>query len=174
MVMFNGILESQMELGGGLEDLFTRLTRSLHRTRTDSRTYVCFAMGEIDLNRRTLRLANSGCPYPLHYAATTGKVIELQIDAYPLGVRPDTVYSSIEVPLASGDYLVFCSDGIAETANIQDEIFSFERTAEVIRQGCQEGLSAEELIDRLIGEVQTFAGEAPQGDDMTVVVMKGV
>jgi len=33
-------------------------------------------------------------------------------------------------------------------------------------------LSAEALIDRLIGTVQDFAGDAPQGDDMTVVVLK--
>ena len=28
------------------------------------------------------------------------------------------------------------------------------------------------LIDRLIGTVKDFAGEVPQGDDMTVVVLK--
>ena len=54
----------------------------------------------------------------------------------------------------------------------QEEIFGFERTAETIRQACAEDLSAEALIDRLIGAVKDFAGEMPQGDDMTVVVLK--
>lgn len=35
-----------------------------------------------------------------------------------------------------------------------------------------EGLSAEALIDYLIGAVKEFAGETPQGDDMTCVVLK--
>ena len=172
VVMFNGILESQMELGGSLEDLFARLNRSMHRTRIDSRTHVCFSMGEVDLARRSLRLANSGCPYPYHYRAATGDVAELEIDAYPLGVLPDATYATLPVSLASSDFLIFCSDGIIEAENAQEQIFGFERTTETIRAGCAEGLSAELLIDRLIGTVKEFAGDVPQGDDMTVVVLK--
>ncbi len=70
-----------------------------------------------------------------------------------------------------GDYVVFCSDGISEAVNGQEEIFGFERTIETIRAGCAEGLSAEVLIDRLIGTVRDFAGDEPQGDDMTCVVL---
>ena len=172
VVMFNGILESQMERGDSLEELFSRLTRSLHRTRMDRRSYVCFTMGEVDLSTRTLRLANGGCPYPYHFRAATGDVAELQVAAYPLGVHPDTTYSTIEVSLAPGDRVVFCSDGIAEAANAQKEIFGFERTAETIRQACVEDLSAEATVDRLINAAKDFAGDAPQGDDMTVVVLK--
>ena len=75
---------------------------------------------------------------------------ELQVNAYPLGVHPDTVFSTIEVSLSPGDRLVFCSDGIAEAANAQKEIFGFERTAETIRLACAEDLSAEAIVDRLI------------------------
>ena len=124
-----------------------------------------------DSSTRILRLANGGCPYPLHYCAATGEVTELQADAYPLGVRVDTAYAAVEAQLGPGDRIVFCSDGIAEAANSEEEIFGFERTAEMVREGCAEGLSAEELIDRMIGTVKAFAGETPQGDDMTIVVL---
>ena len=90
VVMFNGILESQMEQGSNLEDLFLRLNRSMYRTRMNSRTFVCFSMGEIELETRIMRLANGGCPYPLHFRAGTGQVTELQVEAYPLGVREKT------------------------------------------------------------------------------------
>ena len=172
VVMFNGILESQMERGGSLEDLFARLNRSIHRTRMDSRTYVCFSMGEIDLVRRSLRLANSGCPYAYHFDAKVDEAVELQVDAYPLGVRSNVNYSTIEVQLEANDYIIFNSDGIIEATNAQGEIFGFEQTAETIRQGCAGNLSAEALIDRLIGAVKGFAGDMPQEDDMTVVVLR--
>ena len=177
VMMFSGVLKSQMELGDSIDALFGRLNRTLHDTLQD-RTFVCFALGELELRpgrgenaTRGMRLSNSGCPYPYHFCAATGEVTELQIDAYPLGVRSDTVYPTIEVSLESGDRVVFCSDGIVEMGNANGEIFGFGRTAETIRQGCAEGLTAEVLIDRLIGAARSFADGTPQEDDMTCVVV---
>ncbi len=96
----------------------------------------------------------------------------MQVDAYPLGIRPETAYAVIETTLEPKDYIVFCSDGVIEAGNDREEAFSFERTAETIRQGGAEGLSAEALIDRLIGAVLDFTGDEPQGDDITCVVLR--
>ena len=172
VMMFTGILESEIGHRKTLEDLFSSLNRILNH-KLPGRTFVCFTMGEIDLSTHTFHLANSGgCPSPYHYCASTGEVIELEAVAYPLGVRADTHYSTIETQLEPGDYVVFCSDGITEMGDPSGEIFGFGRTAETIHQACAEDLSAEALIDRLIGTVKDFAGDEPQGDDMTVVVLK--
>ena len=187
VVMFSGLLESQMELSGlvtfedllefdlelrgSLAELMERLNRSLVRT-LDQRTFICFAIGEIDSAARVLRLANGGCPYPFHYIAADSTVRELEVGNYPLGVQVDTGYEAIEVRLSAGDYVIFCSDGIIEAVNADEDLFGFEQTAETIRQGCAEGLSAEALIDQLIGAVKVFAGNEPQGDDMTCVVLR--
>ena len=50
--------------------------------------------------------------------------------------------------------MVFYSDGIIEAANAEEDIFGFEQTAETIRAGCAETLSADGLIDQLIGAGQ--------------------
>ena len=171
VVMFSGILKSEMRHGHILEQLFHDLNQTLHET-LDRHTFVCFTMGELNPSTRTFRLSNGGCPFPYHYRASTGEVGELKVVAFPLGVRPDTAYSAIDVSLAPGDRVVFCSDGIVEATNPAKEMFGFEQTADTIRQGCQEGLSAEALVERVIGQVQAFTGEAPQGDDMTVVVLQ--
>ena len=170
VVMFSGILDNQMETGGSLEDLFAKLNRSMHRN-LDRRNFVCFAMGEIDPATRSFRVSNGGCPFPYHFQAANSDIVELQVETYPLGVQPDTTYQVIEVQLEPGDYIVFCSDGIAESRNAAGELFGFERTAETVRQGCVEGLSATALIDRLISDVQTFSGDNPQEDDQTIVVV---
>ena len=106
------------------------------------------------------------------WLAATGEVVELEVDAYPLGVRIGAEYGVLEVDLKTDDYIVFCSDGIIEAANVDGEMFGFEQTAATILAGCVKRLSAEVLIDRLIDAVQTFAGNEPQGDDMTCVVLK--
>jgi ligand-binding sensor domain-containing protein len=171
VMMFSGVLESDIGHGYGLEMLFTSLNRTLCN-KLDDRTFVCLAMSELNFSTRTFRFANGGSPYPYHFHAATGEVSELQVDAYPLGVRPDTAYTAIEVQLEPGDRIIFYSDGIPEAENIAGELFGFERTAEMIRQGCTENQSAEELINRLIGAVGTFVGSAIQRDDMTCVVMR--
>ncbi len=171
VVMFSGILESHMELVEGIERLFGRLNRSLHRILT-GRTFICFALGEFDLSTRSLRFSNGACPCPYHFRAESGEVIELQTEAYPLGVRPDTEYPVIQAQLQAGDRVVFCSDGVMEAVNATEEQFGYERTAGVIRRACAEGLSAEGTIDRILSEVNAFRGDAPQADDMTCVVVR--
>ena len=170
VMMFSGLLKSQMEIGGSLEEIFGRLNRSLHGT-LDRRTFICFAMGELDIATRTLHLSNGGCPYPYYFQASTGEISELQLDAYPLAIRPDSEYRAQLIQLEQGDRIVLCSDGIIEAENKEAEIFGFERTAEEIQKGCIDGLSADALIERLMEKVNLFSIDVPQGDDMTCVVL---
>ena len=160
-----------MQYGHAIETLFANLTRILYET-LDRRTYVCLAMAQFDTDDRLLRFSNSGCPYPFHYRAASGEVSEVQMDAYPLGVRSDTRYSTIETRLQEGDYVVFYSDGIVEAENEAGEFLGFAQVGEAIRAGCAAGLGAEELVDALLAKVKDFAGASPQADDMTCVVLR--
>ena len=170
VMMFSGVLESEIKHGQNLDRLFASLNETLSN-KLDSRTYVCFTMGEVDPASKTFRVSNGGCPYPYHYRAAGGEVAEIQIDAYPLGIRSDTQYPVAEIQLEPGDRVVLCSDGIIEAENPSGEFFGFERTAETIGEGCSRDLTAPQLLDYLIDEVKTFAGDIPQGDDQTVVVL---
>ena len=170
VMMFSGVLESEIKHGQNLDQLFVSLNEVLS-SKLDSRTYVCFTMGEVDPASKTFRVSNGGCPYPYHYQAASGGVSEIQIDAYPLGIRSDTQYSVAEIQLEPGDRVVLCSDGIIEAENQSGELFGFERTAETIWKGCSQDLTAPQFLDYLINEVKTFTGETPQGDDQTVVVL---
>lgn len=170
VVMFSGVLESEIKNGKGLEDLYADLNRTLFKT-LDQLTFVCFAMAEVQLTTLRVRVANSGCPYPLHYRAAIRSVVELEIDAYPLGLQLESKHQTMEAQLAVGDYLVFCSDGIIETFNQAEELFGFERTADVVHAAGLQGVSAEVLRDRLLEAVRVFAGEVGQEDDITCMVL---
>ena len=170
VMTFSGILDTEMKYGHSLEDLFANLNATLYAS-LERRTYVCFAMGEIDLSTYTLHLSDCGLPYPCHFKASDQTVAELPVNAFPLGIRPDTTYESIEIQLEPDDRVLFFSDGLVEAANPQREIFGFERVVETIRQGCVDGLSAEALKQHIYDAVKTFSGDAPQEDDQTLVVV---
>ncbi len=171
VVMFSGLLESQMESGGFMEDLFGRLNRSLYRA-LDKYTYVSFAMGELTPGTRALRSLSCGCPYPLHFQAERGEVVVLAMSAYPLGIRPEATYQALEIPLDPGDRVVFCSDGMVEAGNAAGGLFGFERMAEAVRSGCLEGLPASGLVEAALRRGECLcrrgaAGRRPDGGGAT-------
>ena len=170
-LLFDGILESQIGLDEEIDKLFRNLNRILHK-KLNNRTFVCFVMGKLDPSKGIIEITNGGCPYPFHFRHSTGDIIELQIDAYPLGVRPDYSYSVLEIQLEPGDRVVFCSDGIIEATNASGDMFGFERTANVVLEGSKEGLSAEDLLEYIFSEINLFTKSAPRTDDQTIVVLK--
>ena len=75
-----------------------------------------------------------------------------------------------ETEYASGDVLVFYSDGIVEGANPEGEQLGFQRFEEMILKN--KHLNAEEISRNIIEEFSQFAQGHPQDDDITLVVIK--
>jgi phosphoserine phosphatase RsbU/P len=79
-------------------------------------------------------------------------------------------YDEWGVTLEPGNILVFHSDGIAETSNNEGQFFGSTRLREVIEKHHE--VTAAELADKILGEVDWFSQSAPLSDDRTLVVMK--
>lgn len=173
VMMFSGVLETEMQYGHPLQELMTRLNQLLHR-KLDRRTFVCFAMVEVDIARRTARVCNGGCPHPYHYRAATQELVELDLDAYPLGAAQRTHYGQAEIALASGDRVVLCSDGLMEAVNVEGQPFGPERLSDAVREACLANETPAAFLDRLNRQVRAFAGDTPQGDDQTCVVLQAM
>lgn len=170
VVKFSGVLDHEMETRRDLEHRFARLNRTLCRS-LDTRTFVCFSMCEVDLDTRRAHFSNAGCPYPYRYTSRTDRIVEIVLDAYPLGVRDHTVYTVDEVQLAPGDCVVLCSDGVAEATNDEGEAFGFERAQQVVLEACRTTKTAMEGVEHILSAVMEFGGNA-QSDDVTCVVLR--
>lgn len=86
-----------------------------------------------------------------------------------LGVIEDVTWKQDVVQLAPGDVLVLYSDGITEAQDQQGAFFGEERLLQAAQANL--GGSAQDLQDALIAEVREFVGEAPQFDDITLMVV---
>ena len=126
----------------------------------------CFATWQ--KGRQKLRVANAGQSQPLLYKDNRCGKIELT--GFPLGIYEDVTYDEWGVTLEAGNILVFHSDGIAETTNSEGQFFGISRLKELIEKHHE--LTAAELADRILNEVDWFSQGAPLFDDRTLVVMK--
>jgi phosphoserine phosphatase RsbU/P len=126
----------------------------------------CFATWQ--KGRQKLRVANAGQSQPLLYK--DNRCDKIALTGFPLGIFEDVSYEEWGVTLVSGDILVFHSDGITETANGEGQFFGTERLRKVIEQ--QHELTAAELADVILRDVDWFAQSAPLSDDRTLVVLK--
>jgi sigma-B regulation protein RsbU (phosphoserine phosphatase) len=126
----------------------------------------CFATWQ--KGRQKLRVANAGQSQPLLYKS--GRCDRIELTGFPLGIFEDVSYDEWSVTLEAGDILVFHSDGIAETSNSEGQLFGTERLRKLIEQNHE--ITAAEMADRVLNEVDWFSQSAPLSDDRTLVVLK--
>jgi sigma-B regulation protein RsbU (phosphoserine phosphatase) len=126
----------------------------------------CFATWQ--KGRQKLRVANAGQSQPLLYKG--GRCDKIELTGFPLGIFEEVHYDEWSVTLEAGDILVFHSDGIAETTNSEGQFFGMTRLRKLIEQHHE--LTAAEIADLVLREVDWFAQSAPLSDDRTLVVLK--
>jgi sigma-B regulation protein RsbU (phosphoserine phosphatase) len=118
--------------------------------------------------RQKLRVANAGQSQPLLYK--DGRCGKIELTGFPLGIFEEVSYEEWSVTLDAGDILVFHSDGFAEASNSEGQFFGTERLRKLIEQHHE--VSATELADTIIREVDWFTQSAPLADDRTLVIAK--
>ena len=63
VVMFSGVLKSEMRQEYTIDTLFQTLNNTMHET-LDNQTFICFEVGELEPSTKMLRVSNGGCPFP--------------------------------------------------------------------------------------------------------------
>ncbi|HTC41044.1 MAG TPA: GAF domain-containing SpoIIE family protein phosphatase [Candidatus Acidoferrales bacterium] len=126
----------------------------------------CFATWQ--KGRQKLRVANAGQSQPLLYKG--GRCDKIELTGFPLGIFEEVHYDDWSVTLEIGNILVFHSDGIAETANAEGQFFGTTRLMRLIEKHHE--LTATEIADLVLREVDWFTQNAPLSDDRTLVVLK--
>jgi sigma-B regulation protein RsbU (phosphoserine phosphatase) len=127
---------------------------------------LCYTI--FDLKRRTMTLANSGLPYPIHCSPDGCSQIELP--GVPLGSFQGSTYDEVSFALHSGDVFAFCTDGVYEAMNGAGQEFTAEQLLEVVRRS--RDLTAKAIVDNIFAAVTEWRGDTPPNDDMTAVAVK--
>ena len=142
------------------------MNRLLCRNMASGR-FATFCYARIDAAGRRIVYSNAGHNPPLLVRAG-GAVERLTEGGMVLGVFPDNTYEQAELPLGSGDRLVFYTDGITEARNAAGEWYDEDKLAAAASAARTEPVEA--MKDALLAEVNAFTGGQFE-DDATLIVV---
>ncbi len=151
-----------------LTEMVDRINRLLYEDLTESRSITAvLALLEGD----TLSYLSAGQGPLVSYSAATGKLRCQNAHGIPLGILPDYPWPEAEhLTMASGDVMMFVTDGFFEWESAGGEEFGIPRMLGVLE--ASHGQPAEEIIRDLYRAVKEFVGDVPQNDDLTAVVVR--
>jgi sigma-B regulation protein RsbU (phosphoserine phosphatase) len=141
--------------------------------------FVTLAYAVLDLETGEVTVANAGHNPPLVLHRTC-RFERAKRGGMALGVIDRTEILEFRYAIAPGELLVMYTDGVTEAFSPEDEIFGEERLLEAIQEiaACSDEaeplshLSARDILEAIDRNVEQFIGDAPQSDDLTLVVLK--
>ncbi len=160
-------LRALLSPGLRLVDLVTRTSQLLYAT-TPSNKYATAFLALVDPAKGKITYVNAGHNDGLLLRAN-GELLRMTSTGPPLGLLPAIPFEEGQAQMQPGDLIAICSDGVVEAQNRAEEEFEEERFLDSLRSA--NGSGANTIIDTVFQAVQQFAGDAPQHDDITLMVL---
>ena len=180
MAELKGLVLSLSEIHTSPRTMLIALNRII-ANHLDARSFITMTYAVVDLRSRTITYARAGHT-PLIYVPGTcadggprqvriltpdGMVVGLKLDNGEMFKR-HLVEETIA--LQPGDLYLLFTDGISEAMNARDDLFGESRLGRLVETHAH--LPSEELRERVLREIAAFVGDAPQHDDMTMILLK--
>lgn len=128
-------------------------------------------LAEFDPQSHALTYINAGHNPPV-LRHNSGLVEPLTQGGLPLGIRDEGRYESGEVTLQPGDWLLTFTDGLVEALNERNQEYGEQRLVQLLQGGVH--ITPQELLRRVMSDVDAFVGETPQHDDITCMFVKAI
>jgi len=117
---------------------------------------------------RQMHIAGAGVPGPLHISARGCRILE--IPGIPPGLFEDVAYEMCTITVELGDFVLFCTDGIIDAFNTEDEVFGIARVQEICET--ESYAAPAELLSQIFAALGTYTRHCEQHDDMTAAVFQ--
>jgi len=104
---------------------------------------------------------------PPYLLSSDGILVVEMTGGLPLGVSVDFTFQSKKLQLNKGDKLLLFTDGVIESFNEEEDAYGEERFKNFLHKNIN--LSVDKLVKNSLADVNNFAGNAPQWDDITLM-----
>jgi len=138
---------------------------------TTASQFITIFYGILDLKSGEMVYCNAGhCPPLLVRKINGGPLQELKRTGIPLGIYKQEIWNQRAEVLGSGDFLVMYTDGITDAENHLHDLFGEQNLWQSISK--LKGKESREILEGILVDVDSFTGETPQYDDITLGVVK--
>ncbi len=129
--------------------------------------FVTFLCGVFEPRSGRLVLSNAGHCRPVLLRKGSAPRWAVESLGTALGFESGLQFERTELNLLAGDSLVFYTDGVTEAFDVQNECYGNER---LLADAAEfSGQPALDIVGGLLRKVRTFAGTAPQSDDIAIL-----
>ena len=132
--------------------------------------FVTLWLGILEISTGLLSAANAGHEYPCLMHKNRDFILLKDPHGLVLGAMDKTEYRSYEIQLVPGDTVFLYTDGVTEATNAENEEFGLERMVDALN--LELDVPVAKLVDNVRGAVGAFVGDAPQADDITMMVLR--
>ena len=168
MMTAKTIIKDLAESGMAVNDIFTKANEKLCENN-ESGMFVTAWMGILDLTTGNVKFANAGHNPPLLKRAN-GSFEYLKTRAgFVLAGMEGIRYRAGEITLNPGDRIFLYTDGVPEATNTENKLYGEDRLLAFMNQNSN--VKATELLPALKANIDEFVGEAPQFDDITMLML---
>ncbi len=131
--------------------------------------FATFFLARVAADGRRMTYCNAGHNWPA--LLRRGQRTWLQAGGTILGIMEDVVLEEDSFDLASGDLLVFYTDGISEATNVEGELYGEERLMDFVSD-LPPALNPEAIAMSILREIERHLGRLEAQDDRTLVVLR--
>src|SRR5579863_3003207 len=171
MATFQASLKTLSSVHCSLTELATGMNRYASTNSQGGRRFTTAFLAEFDASSRALTYINAGHNTPI-LRRSSGAIERLDKGGLPLGIDTQASYESGTVNLQAGDWLVIFTDGVVEAVNAQGQEYDEPRLLGVLQAGV--AATPQDLLRRIMGDLDRFVGTTPQHDDITCMLVKAV
>lgn len=169
MMKAKTILKGYAESRIPVNEVFTRANEKLCEGN-DADMFVTAWMGIIDLNTGHVEFANAGHNPPLICRKKCGPDYLKSRAGLVLAGMPGVRFKLQEFDLEPGDRIFLYTDGVTEASNEKNLLYGEDRLIKFIAGKCS--VEAEKAVASVKADIDVFAGEAEQSDDITMLMFE--
>ena len=167
MMTAKTIIKDLAESGLPVNEIFIKANEKLCENN-ESGMFVTAWMGIIDINTGHMQFSNAGHNPPL-LKRKDGTFEYLKTRAgFVLAGMDGIQYRCDELTLQPGDRIFLYTDGVTEATNNDNILFSEDRLYNFMNEN--KNLETEKILPELKNRIDEFVGDAPQFDDITMLL----